>query len=116
MDLLTLLAQFLALAGVGGLVSLLINVGKWIGWVKDGTAQSWSTIMNLVLFVGFVILKMFMPIQLGTLNDKLLVLVPIFESVFAAIIQLLGSKLGHLALKGVPVIGSSYTLDVTANG
>lgn len=40
------------LVGVALLITLVINVGKWVGVVDDGTAGKWSAVLNLLALGG----------------------------------------------------------------
>jgi len=107
-----LFSQWIALAGAGALIACLINVGKALGWIKDGQAVTWSTVLNVVGMIGLLLLKLFKP-------DADLVVIDGFASQVAQalmilvglVTQMLSSKGTHIALKGVPVIGKSFTLE-----
>lgn len=110
MDLNALVIQLAALAGLGALIAALVNVGKQIGLVKDGTAQAWSTGLNLAALVGLFALNFFAPnadiAQLDGLAGQLAQWLTISAGLF---VQLKGAQAGHAVLRGVPLIGKSYS-------
>jgi len=110
-DLPSLLTQFMALAGVGALVALVVNILKTAGVVKDGDAPTWATGLNLAGLVLLFFLKVFAPAaDIGQLDGLAATIAQIGVLVLGLITQLLGSKLGHIAVRGTWVIGKSYSL------
>ena len=111
MDLPSLLAQFMALAGVGALVALVVNILKTAGVVKDGDAPTWATGLNLAGLALLFFLKVFAPAaDIGHLDGLAATIAQIGVLVLGLLTQLLGSKLGHVAVRGTWVIGKSYSL------
>ena len=105
-----LLVIFATLAGFGALVSLLVNVGKYFGIVKDGTADKWVAGLNLVGLVALFVIKTWFPqIDIMQLDANLGAFVIVLTVVFDYIITILGSKLTYLAVKNLPIIGKSYS-------
>lgn len=103
-----MLIGFTSLAGVAALIALIINVLKVFGVVKDGTAQTWSAGLNLAAMVVLFVLKVFVPtVSIDGMDAKIAEFVPVMTVVVGYIVQLLSSKLTHLAVKGIPVIGWS---------
>jgi hypothetical protein len=110
-DLPSLLTQFMALAGVGALVALIVNILKTVGVVKDGNAPTWATGLNLIGLVLLFFIKVFAPqADIGNLDGLAATIAQIGVLVLGLITQLLGSKLGHVAVRGTWVIGKSYSL------
>ena len=110
-DLPSLLTQFMALAGVGALVALIVNILKTAGVVKDGDAPTWATGLNLAGLVLLFFLKVFAPAaDIGQLDGLAATIAQIGVLVLGLITQLLGSKLGHIAVRGAWLIGKSYSL------
>lgn len=110
MDINTLVAQLVALAGVGTLIAVLVNLGKQVGIVKDGQAPIASTALNLAALVGLFLLKVFKPETDPTQLDAVAAQVAqLLTLVFGLFVQLGGAKLGHELLKGVPVVGKSFS-------
>jgi len=110
-DLPSLLTQFMALAGVGALVALIVNILKTAGVVKDGDAITWATGFNLAGLVLLFFLKVFAPAaDIGQLDGIAATIAQIGVLVLGLITQLLGSKVGHLSVRGTWIIGKSYSL------
>jgi len=104
------LAQFFGLAGVGGLVALAVNVGKSAGWIKDGQAPTYKTIINLVLFVAFVVLRIFKPdVDMAGLDGNAATLAEIGMLALGFVVQNFGSLAGHKSVRGAALIGKSYS-------
>jgi len=110
-DLSSLLAQFLALAGVGALVALIINVLKVVGVVKDGDAPTWATGANLVGLVILFLLRVFVPqADIGKLDGLAATIAQIGVLVLGLVTQLLASRATHYAVRGAALVGTSYSL------
>lgn len=99
-----------ALVGFSALVSLLVNVLKYFGVVKDGTADKWVAGFNfagiLALFVTRLFIPEFDPIQAdGVMAEVAAVGVYILNFV----IMIFGSKVTYAAVKGLPVVGKTFS-------
>ena len=94
------------LAGLGGLISVLINLLKKFGVVHDGTSEQWVQGLNLVAFIAVSVVY-FLGIQVDwTWIDGIL----IFATTFLGfVVQLFGSRAAYSVTKGIPVIGFSYS-------
>lgn len=105
-----LLAQWAALGGFGALIAFLVNILKTFGLVKDDQAVTWSTGLNLLGLAGLLFAGIYSPeVDLGAIDAKVGEFVQVGLVVFAYIVQLLGSKLSHATVRGVPLIGKSYS-------
>ena len=105
-----LVVQYGALVGLAALFAVLINVAKIAGWVKDGTSQTWSALLNLVGFVVFVILRLFKPeFDVQGVDAQAAALANAASYVIAYILQLLSSKATAFAVRDVPLIGKSFS-------
>lgn len=103
-----LVAQFAALVGFAALVSVIINVLKMFNVVKDGTADKWVAVINLVGLVAFSLVKIFIPeFNFEGLDEKLAGLASTATYVISYVVMLLGSKLTYTATRGLPVVGKS---------
>ena len=60
-DLVQLIVAFGSMAGVAALVSVLIDVFKRFGLVKDGDAPKWSGALNLIALAALVSARYFAP-------------------------------------------------------
>jgi hypothetical protein len=109
------LVQWPSLVGVAVLITILINLGKTVGWVQDGAAPQWSAGLNLLGMVVLIVFKIYKPTltveaidtQAGLIGSVLLVI-----SGYA--LQIITSYLTHKSIAGVPGVGKSYSL--TAKG
>ena len=102
-DILRLLA---GLAGLGGLISVLVNLLKAIGLVKDGTSEQWVQGFNLVAFIAVAVVY-FMKVQVDWAQiDGWLGVLATF---IGFVVQLFGSKVTYAVTKGAPIIGFSYS-------
>lgn len=105
-----IVAEFATLVGFAALVSVIINVLKMFGVVKDGTADKWVAIFNLVGLIVLVVVRIFFPeFDVAGIDAKLAGLATVASYIISYIVMLLGSKLTYLAVKGLPVIGKSNT-------
>lgn len=95
-----------SLAGLGGLISILVNIGKIVGLVKDGEAEKWVQILNLIAFVGVsAVYFAELPVDWGIVNEWMIYL----AALFGFVVQIWGSKFTYSQTKGIPVIGYSYS-------
>jgi hypothetical protein len=107
-----LVAQFLALGGVAAVIALLINVGKRAGWIKDGQATSASLLLNLVGLVGLGLLRVFAPdFDIAGLDGIAAQIAEAGTILLGLVWQLFISRQTHEQVKGVPVIGKSFTFE-----
>ena len=111
-DVPNLFSELGSLVGVGALIAVLINIGKLIGFVKEGTAQNWSVGANIVGIVLLMIFHVFQPanIDLGQIDTFAGSIAQILLIVVGLFVQLASSKLTHATVKGTAVIGKSYSL------
>lgn len=101
-----------ALGGFSALFSLLINAGKWIGWVKEDQAQQISAGANLVLILVVYFLRLFRPdFDIGTLDPIMAEAAAVGTLILSFIIQLGIGKATHETVKGLPIIGKSFSLE-----
>lgn len=109
-DLPQLLTSFLALAGFAALTAAVINAGKFAGLIADGQAPNVSLALNVVGFAALVIVRIFRPDFDVTATDGVLSAVAtVLTSVLALLSQLGVSKLINNGIKGLPIIGYSYS-------
>jgi hypothetical protein len=105
-----LVAQFLSLVGIGAFITVAINAGKTIGLVKDGTAPVWSTGLNLLGLVILFGLHVIGYTDFGTIDQGAATLAQLGTLVLALLVQMGAGRWAYGLVKGVPVIGYSYTL------
>jgi hypothetical protein len=112
MDFLTeVFPVFAALVGFPAALAAVVNVAKVLG-LPDGQAIKFVTYANVIaLAVVFVMLSMGR-VPLLSLVDEELGKVAVFLLAFAGFATEIGlTKLYHEALRGVPLIGKSYSLE-----
>jgi hypothetical protein len=103
--------ELITLGALSALVMLMINIGKAVGLVKDGTADKWSMMLSLAVLVGAIVLKVFNPDLLAssiyeTVNYIIYVAVVVFAFVG---IQLPTAATIYEYVRGLPFIGYSYS-------
>lgn len=110
MEINALVLQLAALAGFGALVAALVNIGKQIGIVKDGQAPTYSTGLNLIGLVVLFALKVFAPeVSVEGLDATAAQVAQLLTVAFGLIVQLGGAQFAHGLLRGVPVVGKSFS-------
>lgn len=103
---------FASLVGVSKLVTVLVNLLKLTGLVKDGTSAQWAAGFNLAAFIALVLLGVFRPdLTMELLDGYAGQIAAILLFVLGFITQIVGSKTGHDALRAanVPLIGKSFS-------
>ena len=114
----SLAVQFASLAGFAALVAVLINVGKTVGLVKNGTAGKWSAGLNLIGLMVLLLLRVFVP-SLATeqINGIAGQVSTVLVIVLGFVVQFYTSSDVHdaLANANIPVIGKSFSTDPTVD-
>ncbi len=106
-----IVVEVLALAGFAALIALLVNVGKLIGFIKDGDAVKWSGGLNLLGILALFVTRLFLPtFDVSGIDQTLLTIATVGSYILGYVLELGISKLTHIAVKGLPVIGKSYSL------
>lgn len=118
MNLQEYIVVFTAFVGVPALITVLINIFKGFGIVKDGKALAWVKWLNVGFFVGVYLVKTFIPEFDLAWFDSVAVLV---SELGIALLAVIGTGIGvsgrvYGALKGIPLIGYSYTLNSPSSG
>ena len=78
-------------AGASALIVVLLNIGKALGWVKDGQAAGYSEFAHSALFsITFLVKTLFPEVDLGVLDgfaqqlaDLGVMIVPVIPTVIA---------------------------------
>jgi len=108
--LLKVLVGWSALAGVAALIALVINVLQHFPLGEDGKAQSWSAALNLIAMAVFLGLKIYNPqVDLAGIDAEIAKVAQMALIILGYVAQLGISKGTHAALRGVPVLGKSYS-------
>ena len=112
MDFLTeVFPVFAALLGFPALLAAAVNLMKVFG-LPDGQATKVVTYANLAALIGVFVLLGMGRVPLLMMIDDQLGAVAIFLLAFTTFAAEIGlTKIFHEALKGVPFIGKSYSLE-----
>jgi hypothetical protein len=103
------------LGGAGFLIAVLINIGKSVGWIKDGDAASYSTGASLLLTVIVFVTGIVKPdFDFVAADATVMQIAQILSMVFTALWPMIASKISHGLLRGSAVIGKSYSLENAA--
>lgn len=106
------LAQVATLAGFAALFTVVVNVGKFVGWVKDGDAPKWIAGLNLILVIAVYSLKLFrIEFDVSGLDANMREAAIVATFILSFVLDVGVSKVSHNVLKGLPLIGKSYSLD-----
>lgn len=98
-------AIFVKLAGLGGLISVIVSMLKLIGVAHDGTSDKWIQGLNLLAFAVVAILYFVnLPVDWLEVDSWMTFAV----GVLGFVIQLFGSKSFYAVAKGIPIVGYSY--------
>lgn len=93
------------LAGLGAFISMLVNVLKIIGVVKENQGEVWFQSISLVVFIAVTIVYLWgIPINWGEVDSWLVLLTTILGFVF----EILAGRLTHSVIRGTPIIGYSF--------
>jgi len=96
------------LLGFAAFVSLLINVLKFFGVVKDGTADKWVGGFNLLGVLALFAVRIFIPdFDPLPIDSVLGTIAAVGSFVLSYVVTIWGSKITYKAVKGLPVIGKS---------
>jgi len=113
------LLEFASLLGFAALLALIINVLKVIKIngkpiVSDGNAQKWSLGGNLIGLLALYIFRIFKPdIPVVGVDSVLLEIATVGSYILSTVLQLGITKLTNFVVKGLPIIGKSFSLDAS---
>ena len=108
-----LIVMFASLVGYAALVAVVINVLKFFKVIKDGDADTWNAGANLLGLVALFIFTLVRPdalVMIPGIDQNLQAVAAFLSYVFTFVVQIGVSRAAHAAIKGTPVIGTSYTL------
>ena len=101
-----------SLVGFAMLLSVITNILKVVGVVKEDTAQLWVTGGNVLLTLVVYGFKIFKPEFDFTILDPMAQEIAVVGTyILTFVLQSLGSKVTHYAVRGTPVIGKSFSYD-----
>lgn len=93
------------LTGLGGFISILVNLLKMTGVIKPGTSDKWYGGINLVAFIAVsVVYFINKPVDWGVIDDWLRV----FTALIGLVLQMFGGQVTYQVLKGAPLVGYSF--------
>lgn len=105
-----LVQQLAGMVGVAMLIAFLVNAGKQFGLVKDTDAPIWVAACNgIVLLALYVVGAFKVQVDLPAVDNFAAVLAVSLTPVVILVAALLASRLTHVAIRGVPVIGYSFS-------
>lgn len=101
-----ILAIIAGLTALGAVVSMLINILKMVGVIKDGDSERWVQVANLIVFLVVATLYILKtPVNWGGVNQ----LLEVIGVILGYLVQILGSKITYPLVKHTPVIGFTYS-------
>lgn len=99
-----------ALIGLPALVAIVISILKYFGIVKDGDANTWSVLLNVIGLTGLYTWKLFDPtVLIPTVDEKLMILAKALGVLFSLFVQLKVSPAFYNSIRGIPLIGFSHS-------
>lgn len=85
-----------ALASLPLIIALVINIGKTLGWVDDGTAGKWSALINLGAFFAVAMLfKLYPNFDLSALDVQLADILKAVTVLVGYLLELIATKKAH---------------------
>ena len=98
---------FGALVGLPTFITVVVNILKKVGLVKDGYGEQWAQWMNFVAFIALFVVGQFFPeVDLGAVDEFALQIANL--GAFALALLPIGMKVSgvaHDAMAGLPLIG-----------
>jgi hypothetical protein len=104
--------EFASLVGFAALVTVIVNILKYFKVVQDYDAPSWVAGANMIGLIALIVYRTLIckDCDITGADSTLATLANILAYILAFIVQLGVSKIAHLAARGTPLIGTSYTL------
>lgn len=94
------------MAGLGAFVSMLINLLKAVGLVKDGQADKAFKIADLIVFVIVMVIYLTKtPVDWAQVDEWLVLL----TALLGYVVSVFSGEFTHDTIKGTPLIGYSYS-------
>ena len=106
-----LVQQLASLAGVMALITFLVNASKTFGWVPDGEAGTVQGGLSLLAMVGLWVLDVFRPNLVTQVDSVAAILAQLGAYLITLVGAVLFGKLVHFAVRGLPLIGYSHTVE-----
>lgn len=106
----SLTTQFASMVGVAALIAAIINVGKTLGIVADGSSDKWAAGLSLLAFGLIVALGIFRPdLVLADLDQQSGQIATVLLFVAGLLAQTGLTGWAHGIIKGLPIIGKSFS-------
>lgn len=103
-------AELATLVGTAALISFIVNVLKAVGIVKNDTSKLWVGALNVVALVALFIFRVINPdLSIGEFDLVLGRTAAAGEVLLSYILMIISSKATHTAVRGLPIIGTSFT-------
>jgi len=110
MEIQNIFTLVLGMAGLGAFISALVNIGKVAGIVKNNTAKTWVAGLNLLAVIVIYALQVKgLEFQVAQVDATFAQLAQITLLVAQLMVQYGGSALWHQLLKGVALVGKSFS-------
>ena len=94
------------MAGLGAFTSMLINLLKVAGLVKDGQADKAFKVADLIVFVAVMVVYLVkVQVDWTQVNEWLVLL----TALLGYVVSVFSGEFTHETIKGTPVIGYSYS-------
>ena len=94
------------MAGLGAFVSMLINLLKVAGLVKDGQGDKAFKIADLIVFVAVMVVYLVkVQVDWTQVNEWLVLL----TALLGYVVSVFSGEFTHDTIKGTPLIGYSYS-------
>ncbi len=101
-----------SLVGFSIFVSFLVNVGKFLGVVKDGDSDKWVKGLNLAGVIALYIMVTINPeFDVTPIDNILYEIATVGGALLSYLIMIFGSKLTYIGTKGTPIIGYTFSPD-----
>lgn len=103
--------EVLALLGFAAFISLVVNILKFFGVVKDGTADKWVAGFNLVGILALYFVRLFLPtFDPLPIDNVLAQIAAVGGFILSYLTMIFGSKITYKAVRGLPMVGKSHSL------
>jgi hypothetical protein len=108
MTFLELVPLFTGLIGWPALVTALVNVGKTVKIVRDGTAASWSLVLNVLGF-GLMYAGVITGVDFAEIDATFGALATALVAISTFMVQLGVSSRLHQFVRGIPILGAAFS-------
>lgn len=109
-DYVAVIATFTALVGFPALVAAIVNILKVLGVVVDGDASKWVAGFNVLGLILVLVTRTFFPaLAFEALDAQLGGMALFLTTILSFVVQMGVSKSAHESLKGLPVVGKSFS-------